>query len=476
MRKNSRIHKRIYRILTAVMVCAVLTLMSGCDLPDWLYDAGYWFEDVAEAFRWWFDDTATAIADKIGSEEDEPVEEDEPAEEVETAADAEDAEPFLVTPLPEIRLDTEVNEEVVVLEEGEITADEGVVDAALAEISLDETLKAERYFAYHTLNDEQRKIYKLIYNSLFSFGGKTPMPTTDADLIDRVFACVLADNPELFYIRGYNLIRYERGGVVESISISGLYTMDSSEAKAHWEKVDDYVRKCLQGAPTGTDDYVKIKYLYEYIIRNTEYDLNAENSQNFLSVFENGRSVCQGYSTAMQYLMNELGMFCTVVRGVTNTNENHAWNLVRSNGEYYYVDVTWGDISYNIKVDASISALPELPDVSYEYLCVTTEDIEPTHRLKNYFDVPECTSRRDYYFVREGNYFEAVDDEKLEEVFVKAYDRGDSYVMIKCSNQYVFDLMSEYMTGQGRVFDYTRGLKKISYVPLKSLNEFIFYL
>ena len=468
--RNTGIFKRVYKSILTVLACAVLFLMTGCDMPEWLYDAGNWFKDAGEAFSWWFDDVVKTVMDRSGSEDDEA------AEEYSLTLDDAEEEPFLVPPPPEIELDVKVNEEVVELETEEVPDDEESVDAALAEISLDETLKAERYFAYHTLNNEQQKIYKLIYNSLFNFGGKTPMPTTDTDMIDRIFSCVLADNPELFYVRGYNQIRYERGGIIESISISGLYTMDSSEAEIHWKNVENYVSKCLADAPSGTDDYVKIKYLYEYIVKNTEYDINAENSQNFLSVFENGRSVCQGYAKAMQYLMNRLGMFCTVVRGVTNTNENHAWNLVKSNGEYYYVDVTWGDVSYNIIMDERISELPGLPEVSYEYLCVTSKDIETTHKLQNSFSVPECTARRDYYFIREGNYFETVDEAKLQEVFSKAYEQGEGFATIKCSDQYAFSQMMDYLTGEGRVFDYLRGSKNVNYVPLESLNELIFYL
>ena len=175
-------------------------------------------------------------------------------------------------------------------------------------------------------------------------------------------------------------------------------------------------------------------------------------------------------------LMNKCGLLCTVIRGVTNTNENHAWNLVRSNGEYYYVDVTWGDMSYDLTVDEGMSSLPQLPEVSYEYLCVTTRDIEATHSIENAFEVPECTARRDYYYVREGNFFESVDEAKLEKIFSKAYSNGEKSVIVKCSDESVFSQMSDYLTQDGRVFDYLRGSKNVNYVTLENLNELIFYL
>ena len=389
-----------------------------------------------------------------------------------------------LTQQPQVDIEPEVEEQVIVIDDGQDAEDPAAVGDedqetstdAMTDIQLDEMLKAERYYAYHTLRDDEKKIYKLIYNSLNKFEGKTPMPTKDPKAVDNVFGCVLADNPEIFYVRGYNLIRYERGGVIEKLYLTGLFTMTKEDAAAHKKKADAYVENCLAGAPQGTDDYEKIKYLYEYIIRNTEYDLDAENGQNFLSVFENGRSVCQGYACAMQYMMNKLGLFCIVVRGVTNNNENHAWNLVKSDGDYYYVDVTWGDSSYEVKADRWMASLPQLPEISYEYLCVTTADIAPTHRLENYFSVPECTARKDYYFIREGNYFESLDDAKLHEVFDRAYANGDSVAVIKCSDPALFASMTQYLTDDRKVFNYLRGSANVNYVTLDSLNELIFYL
>ena len=464
MRRRNTILRSVFRLrLIACIICISLLAgsLTGCTL----------YEQIEE--------TISIIMDgELGEDYDY------------TAVNITPEEPPVidVSPLPKSDDGPEVDEQVIVIDDGQDedtdtdteagTEDEEAEPStdALSDITLDEMLKAERYYAYHTLRDDEKKIYKLIYNSLMNFEGKTPMPTKDPKAIDNVFSCVLADNPELFYIRGYNLIRYERGGVIEKLYLTGLFTMTKADAAVHKERADAYVEKCLADAPQGTDDYEKIKYLYEYIVKNTEYDLDAENGQNFLSVFENGRSVCQGYATAMQYMMNKLGLFCIVVRGVTNNNENHAWNLVKSDGDYYFVDVTWGDSSFDVKTDRWMASLPQLPEVSYEYLCVTTSDIEPTHRLENYFTVPECTARKDNYFIREGNYFESVDDARLHAVFDKAYSQGDSIAVIKCSDPTVYSAMTDYLTGSGNVFNYLRDSRNVNYVTLDSLNEMIFYL
>ena len=56
-----------------------------------------------------------------------------------------------------------------------------------------------------------------------------------------------------------------------------------------------------------------------------------------------------------------------MVAGTVDTGEGHAWNLVKSSGNYYYVDATWGDAFYLVE-EAGGSA-DNLPQINYDYLC-----------------------------------------------------------------------------------------------------------
>ena len=75
------------------------------------------------------------------------------------------------------------------------------------------------------------------------------------------------------------------------------------------------VSECLSGISENASDYEKILYDYEYIVNQVDYDDAAEDNQNICSVFIGKKSVCAGYSKAMQYLMEKQGLFCTYVTG-----------------------------------------------------------------------------------------------------------------------------------------------------------------
>ena len=57
-----------------------------------------------------------------------------------------------------------------------------------------------------------------------------------------------------------------------------------------------------------------------------------------------------------------------------------------------------------------------LPEINYDYLCVTTEDLLRTHRIEAVIPMPECTATEANYYVREGSYFTSYDQEQMQAV------------------------------------------------------------
>ena len=75
------------------------------------------------------------------------------------------------------------------------------------------------------------------------------------------------------------------------------------------------------------------------------------------------------------------------------------------------------------------------PEINYDYLCVTTEDLLRTHRIEAVIPMPECTATEANYYVREGSYFTSYDQEQMQAVFDRAIEGGRTEVTIKCADE-----------------------------------------
>lgn len=107
---------------------------------------------------------------------------------------------------------------------------------------------------------------------------------------------------------------------------------------------DNAVNKILSSLSLdGLSDYDKIKKIYGYITKNTTYAENSKEdikSHTAYAAAVEHCAVCEGYALLLYRLMCEAGVPCRLVYGQGNS-EAHAWNIVRLDGSYYYLDSTW---------------------------------------------------------------------------------------------------------------------------------------
>lgn len=331
-------------------------------------------------------------------------------------------------------------------------------DQTQEEYSFEETQGDK--FAYQSLNETEQTWYRNINRIISQMQEKQELAKAgiegglDEKDIDKIFQCVLNDHPEYFYVEGYTYTKFTRMDKLVKIEFSGTYSMDRETAVQRQQEIHQAVEPLLIGIDENAGDYEKVKYVYETIIRNTDYNLNAPDNQNIYSVFVNRASVCQGYAKAAQYLLNRLGMECTIVIGTVDTGEGHSWNLVKADGNYYYVDATWGDASYQIEENTLEEQVPSLPEINYDYLCVTTQQLLRTHTLGGVVPMPNCDSMEDNYYVREGAYFTSYEENQLAEFFATAKEQGKEDITLKCADISTYRELDQQLIEEQGIFQY----------------------
>lgn len=272
--------------------------------------------------------------------------------------------------------------------------------------------------------------------------------------IDKIFQCVLNDHPELFYVEGYSYTKYTLLEKITDIAFSGTYNVDEETAREKERQIEAAAEDILSGIEVSASDYDKVKYVYDTLICETDYQLDSTDNQNIYSVFVNHASVCQGYAKATQYLLNRLGVECTLVLGTVDTGEGHAWNLVKVDGSYYYVDSTWGDASYQMEEEATGLQMPAMPEINYDYLNVTTEELLRTHKIDSNVPMPACVATEANYYVREGALFSSYDREQMADLFSSALEQGRDDVTVKCTDETCYTEILTALIDNQEIFKY----------------------
>ncbi len=99
----------------------------------------------------------------------------------------------------------------------------------------------------------------------------------------------------------------------------------------------------------GMTDLEKELAVYNYVAAHCEYPAIVNSDDGSVrGFFLNGLCRCAGYVDAFRLLGRLAGLEVETIGGTTTRdlpgNKGHAWNLVRLDGLWYAVDVTWDDM------------------------------------------------------------------------------------------------------------------------------------
>ena len=141
--------------------------------------------------------------------------------------------------------------------------------------------------------------------------------------------------------------------------------------------------------------YAKELAVHDWIVIRAEYDQEAlshspdakpdPENDNPYGLLSRGKAICTGFTSSFQLFMDLLEVECITVHGFAGSEE-HAWNMVRLDGVWYCVDVTW---------DTPIRAVLT-DEVMHKYFNVPSTFMRNTNHQWDSNASPEATAPKLY--------------------------------------------------------------------------------
>lgn len=170
----------------------------------------------------------------------------------------------------------------------------------------------------------------------------------------------LYDNPDVFYLNPNKMfLNVEsttyRKKVTYNVFINNgdqaSYFADGFTSKTQIEQCESQINSVTNQILSNISGstYDKVKKIHDILVNNLEYDstVSKPHIYNIYGALVNRQCVCEGYAKSFKYLLDKAGINCVIVIGkATNSKgqtENHSWDYVQIDGNWYAVDVTWDD-------------------------------------------------------------------------------------------------------------------------------------
>ena len=324
---------------------------------------------------------------------------------------------------------------------------EEVEELRQMEVAQSEEGHQEYYFKQ--LNEEEQRVYRELLKGIRARENDFYLTLSQDDSIDRCYHAVLKDHPEIFWVHNHEKIYKTTYSDSDYCTFTPGYIYTESEISEIQNAMEAGFQEVSSLIPADASDYEKVRIVYTYVIDNTQYQA-SDDDQSIAGVFWKKEAVCAGYAGAVQYLLERIGVPCIYVDGSTQgSTEGHAWNIVKLDGEYYYVDATNGDQPDFLNGNAA--QLEEHKTIIYDYLCPFPEEYEKKYIRSEELTVPDCTAKDMNFYVLNQGCFDGYDWENIYDYCKMRLDNGAAVVRFKFSNQEAFAAACNELLDNGEV-------------------------
>jgi hypothetical protein len=213
----------------------------------------------------------------------------------------------------------------------------------------------------------------------------------------------------------------------------------------------------------GKSDREKEQFVHDYCSEHFAYGDMGGESHTVLGLVLHKTAVCEGIANYVKVALEYLGVSNLVVSGKAQSPlyydkmENHAWNIVKVDGNPYHLDVTF-DMTVKDKL------------TRHDYFNLCDDDIRKDHVIVS--DVPKCvTAGKDYY--TSGD-MAAQGKNGLENYIVRKLKNGEKSIIVKLVGaEQTKDICDKVMQVAGQAYTKAKG-SGVSLEVSANLSQLIF--
>ena len=286
----------------------------------------------------------------------------------------------------------------------------------------------EAYY-YQKMNKPQQAAYHAMQQGVLALADEIQLPRIPAEELYDVFFRLRLDHPEIFWVVSYRYRYYQDS---PNIIFVPEYLFEKNKIREHQKAMQSRVEKLARPAAKFTE-WEKEKYIHDFICENITYDkLKKPYSHEIIGPLGQGVGVCEGIAKAVKILLDALGVWCVIVLCGNNPEKGikyrHTWNIVRIDGVYYHLDVTFDNSLGKCSMTGE--------EIRYDYFNLDDKYIFRDHEPL-IAPAPSCTNGDHFYYKEKKLSFT-----KLEEVKKRALQAA------KKGKLFTFHWRGGYLTRQ----------------------------
>lgn len=282
----------------------------------------------------------------------------------------------------------------------------------------------ETIFGREYLSTEEREIYDSLVQAIGNEEESVPM-LDDGAVYTKILNLIGVEQ------MGFSNVAERKVGQFDSESqhfpVEFTYRFTCEEMSNMNRAAEAAANEIIDGIDPAASVYEKLKYFHDYLVINCESDSEDIYGNTIYGALVRKKALCEGYAKSFSYLCNKAGIENIIVTGSTDTA--HMWNMVKIDGNWYHIDVTWD------KPEGSLAELyPDL--VLYQYFLVTDSVIENNHTIWEISaPMPKAYGTKENYFVKENLYIEKEEDAEqiIENAIKNAINEGKHSTSVKFS-------------------------------------------